>query len=100
MGLARPERVRELVVPVRLVRLPLLLEAAAERIVRVVVRRRELEHRAEFGLRLLPALDAEVGDAERLADRGLLGLAALRLLERDGRLSGPAVLKVHFALLK
>ena len=44
VGLAGPQRARELVVPVRLVLAALLLEAAAERVVRVVVHRRELEH--------------------------------------------------------
>ena len=59
---------------VRLGPLALLLEHAAERVVGVVVRRRELEQGAELGLGLLPARQAEVGDAERLADRRLLGL--------------------------
>ena len=67
---------------------------------RVVVGRRQLEHRAELRLGLLPAVDAEVRDAERLADRGLLGLAALRLLERDRRLRGVAVLQVRLPLLE
>ena len=67
---------------------------------RVVVGRRELEHRAELRLGLLPAVDAEVRDAERLADRRLLGLAALRLLERDRRLRGVAVLEVGLPLLE
>src|SRR5262249_3895885 len=79
--LAGPERPRELVVPVRLVRLALLLEAAAEDVVRVVVVRGELQHRAELGLGLVPALDAEVREAQRLADRRLVRLPALRLLE-------------------
>jgi hypothetical protein len=61
-------------VPVRLLRAALLLERAAERVVRVVVDRRELEQLAELRLRLVPAAQAEVRDAERLADRGLLGL--------------------------
>src|SRR5207247_2625451 len=100
VGLAGAQRVRELVVAVRLVRLALLLEAAAERVVRVVVGRRQLEHCAELRLGLAPAVDAEVGDAERLADRRLLRLAALRLLECDGRLSGAAVLQVGLALLE
>src|SRR6266545_3905169 len=100
VGLARAQRVRELVVPVRLVGLSLLLEAAAECVVGVVVGRRELEHRAELRLRGVPAVDAEVGDAQRLADRRLLGLAALRLLQRNGRLSGAAVLQMRFPLLE
>ncbi len=78
----------------------LLLERAAERVVRVVVRRRELEHRPELRLRLLPALDPEVRDPERLADRRLVRLELLRLLERDGRLRGHAVLQVGPALLE
>src|SRR5258706_15719753 len=47
-----------------------------------------------------PAADAEVRDAERLADRRLLRLALLRLLERNGRLRGHAALEVGAALLK
>ena len=53
--------------PVRLLDATLLLEHAAERVVRVVLGRLELEERAELGLCLVPALEAEVGDAERLA---------------------------------
>src|SRR2546423_5440623 len=94
------ERARELVVAVRLGRAALLLEAAAERVVRVVVGRRELEHLPELRLGLLPAVDAEVGDAERLADGRLVRLAALRLLERDRRLCRPAFLQVRPALLE
>src|SRR5256714_7151171 len=94
------ERARELVVAVRLGRASLLLEAAAERVVRVVVGRRKLEHLPELGLGLLPAVDAEVRDPERLADRRLVRLAALRLLERDRRLRGAALLQVGPALLE
>ena len=97
---ARPERARQLVVAIRLVVPALLLERAAEAVVRVVVGRRELEHRAELGLRLLPALDPEVGDPERLADRGLVGLLLLRLLERHGRLRGHAPAEVVPSLLE
>src|SRR4051812_19154620 len=79
---------RELVVAVRLGVAALLLEAPAERVVRVVVRRRQLEDRTELRLGCVPVADAEVGDAERLADRGLVRLAELRLLERHGRLRG------------
>src|SRR6185437_3407731 len=70
-----PERARELVVPVRLGVPALLLEAAAERVVRVVVDRRELEQLAELGFGLAPAPDPEVRDPERLADRLLVRLA-------------------------
>src|SRR5262249_8878255 len=45
-------------------------------------------------------LDAEVREAERLADRGLVRLASLRLLERNRRLRGPAVLEVALSLLE
>ena len=78
----------------------LLLEAAAERIVRIVVDRSELEHLAELGLGLGVAVDAEVRDSECLADRRFLGLAGLRLLERNRRLRGHAVLQVGSALLE
>jgi len=67
-------------VPVRLVLVPLLLQAAAERVMRVVIRGSQLEHGAELPLGLVPALDAEVGDAECLADRRLVRLAPLGLL--------------------
>src|SRR5262249_58320014 len=86
----RLERARELVVPVRLEVPSLLLETAAERVVRVVVDRRELEHLAELLLCFAPAPDPEVRDPERLADRRLVRLPALRLLERDGGLRGHA----------
>src|SRR5207248_6073926 len=99
-GLAGPERARQLVVPVRLRLTAELLEAAAERVVRVVVHGRELEHLAELGLRLRVALDAEVGDPERLTDRGLLRLAPLGLLERNGGLRRTPLLEVRPALLK
>jgi hypothetical protein len=70
-------------VPLSLGLAPLLLQAAAECVVAVVVGRRELEQLPELALGLLVAVYAEVGDPERLADRGLLGLATLRLLQRD-----------------
>src|SRR5260370_14192649 len=85
---------------VRLAHAALLLERAAERVVRVVVDRGELEQLADLGLRLLPARDAEVGDAERLADRCLLWLTLLRLLERDGRLRRHALLELRASLLE
>ena len=79
---------------------PLLLQAAAERVVRVVVRRRDVEHRAELGLSLVVAVDAEVRDPERLADRRLVRLAPLRLLQRHGGLGGHALLRRAPALLE
>ena len=72
----------------------LVPQRAAERVVRVVVGGRELEHLAELLFGLRPARDPEVGDPERLADRCLLRLEPLRLLERDGRLRRHAVAKV------
>src|SRR3954447_17828907 len=78
----------------------LLLQAAAERVVRVVVVRRELEDRAKLRRRLVVAADTEVGDPERLPDRRLVRLAALRLLERHCRLGGHALLQVLPALLE
>src|SRR5206468_9731878 len=94
------QRARELVVPLGLGLAPLLLEAAPERVVAVVVGGRELEQLPELALCLHVTVDAEVGDPERLADRGLLRLAALRLLERDGGLRGHALSKVGASLLK
>src|SRR5581483_1249596 len=97
---ARPQRARELVLPVRLPLAALLLEAAAERVVRVVVGGRELEQCAELGLRLGPPLDAEVRDPERLADRRLVRLPPLRLFERDRRLRRHALLQVRATALE
>jgi hypothetical protein len=64
----------------------LLFEAAAEREVRVVVDRLELEDDAELLLGFGEAVDAEVRDAKRLPDGRFLRLAPLGLFERDGRL--------------
>src|SRR5215210_6602269 len=85
---------------VRLSILPLLLEAAAERVVSVVVGRGELEHRPELPLRLVVAVDAEVRDPEGLADRRLVRLALLRLLQRDRRLGRHTLRQVLASLLK
>src|SRR3990170_5763626 len=82
----RTQGSRELVVAGRLAYPALLLEAAAEGEVRVVVDGRDLEHRPELPLGLGKAPDAKVREAERLADRGLRGLSPLRLLERHRRL--------------
>src|SRR5215471_3730859 len=95
-----PEGARELVVPVRLDIPPLLLEAAAERVVRVIVDGRQLEQRAELGLGLPPTADPEVRDTEGLADRGLVRLTPLRLLERNRRLRGHARPQMAAAALK
>src|SRR5207248_6243886 len=95
-----PEGAGQLVVAVRLLLAALFFQAAAEGVVRVVVDRGELENLAELRLGLLVAVDAEVGDSERLADRRLVGLARLRLLEGDGRLRGHALLEVRTALLE
>src|SRR5581483_4790407 len=82
-------------------RLPaLLVQRAAERVVGVVVRRRELEDGAELGLGLAPAADAEIRDPERLPDRGLPRLEPLRLLERDRRLRRQALLEAPPAFLE
>src|SRR4029450_1514125 len=78
----------------------LLLETAPERVVRVVVGRRQLEHRPELLGCLVVAPDPEVRDPERLADGGLVRLAALRLLERHGRLGGHPLTEMPLALLE
>src|SRR2546421_820389 len=96
----RLQRARELEVPVRLVHAPLLLEDAAERIVGIVVDGRELEQLAELGLGGIPAPDAEVRDAERLPDRGLIRFPLLRLLECHRRLGRHAALQMGLALLE
>src|SRR5581483_11556528 len=91
---------RERVVPPRLPASALLVERAREREVRVVVGRRQLDELAKLCLRLAPAVDAEVGDAERLADRRLLRLAPLGLLQRDGRLGRASGAQVRAPLLE
>src|SRR6266536_4124432 len=96
----RTQGARQLVVPVRLGVAPLLLQCPPEPVVGVMVGGRQLEHGAKLLLRLLVALDSEIGDAERLADRRLVRLTPLRLLERDGRLRGAALAKVGASLLK
>jgi hypothetical protein len=82
----RPEERRHAVVAECLLGAALLLEAARKREVRVVVDRLELENGAELLLGLGEAADPEVRDPERLPNRCLLGLPALRLLEGDRRL--------------
>src|SRR5207247_2828201 len=86
--------------PVCLGVLPLLLERPAERVMRVVVCRRDLEYGTELGLGLGPALDPEVGDVEGLADRRLVRLSRLRLLERNRRLRGHPGSEMLAALLE
>src|SRR3954463_6631112 len=66
----------------------------------VVVGRGELEDRAELGLGLRPSPQTEGGHPERPADRGLLGLEPLRLLEGHGRLRGHSLLQPPPALLE
>ena len=66
----------------------------------VVVGRREVDHHPELRLGFLVALHAEVRDPERLANRGLVRLAPLRLLERDAGLGGHALPEVLPALLE
>src|SRR5262249_51690784 len=95
-----PQRARELVVTVRLPVAPLLLEAPPECVVGVVAHGRDLEQLPELRLGLRPAAEAEVGDPERLADRGLLRLAPLRLLERDGGLCRHAAPQVLASFLE
>src|SRR5204862_1391907 len=99
-GVSRAQRARELVVPRGLARTALLLEAAAEPVVGVVVDRRELEHGAELRLGGVPAPDPEVRDRKGLADRRLVRLALLRLLERHGGLCGHALGEPVAPLLK
>src|SRR6266404_8442618 len=78
----------------------LLLEAAAEGVMGVVVHRIELEHLAELRLRLFPAANAEVRDPQRLSNRRLLRLAPLRLLECNRRLRRHAALQMRTSLLE
>ena len=75
------------------------LAAAPHAVVRVVVRRRRVEDVLELRRRLAVAPQPQVGDAQRLADRRLVRLPPLRLLERHGRLGVVAVLHVRAALL-
>jgi hypothetical protein len=68
--------------------------------VSVLVGRSKLDELPELRLGLLEPLDPEVRDPERLADRRLLGLASLRLLERDGRLRSAPLPQVLLSLLE
>src|SRR5581483_7882476 len=56
---SRPQRARELVVPIRLHVPSLLLEAATQGVVRVLVDRRQLDHLAELLFGLAPSPDPE-----------------------------------------
>src|SRR6266508_776225 len=96
----RAQRARQLVVAVGLRFLALLLQRAAQRVVRIVICGRKVEHRAKLLLRLLVALDSQIGDAECLADRRLVRLPPLRLLERDRRLRRPSLAQVGASLLE
>src|SRR3954452_18229323 len=79
----RLHRAGELVVPVRLVRLALVLERASQRVVRVRAGWREILHdRTALQLGVLPPGKPEVRDAERFPDRGFPRLELLRSLER------------------
>src|SRR5207244_1298220 len=76
---------REPQVPSRFLRLPGLLQGAPQAEVREVVHGRALDHCRELLARGVVAAGVKVSPAERLADRGLVGLVGARLLERDGR---------------
>src|SRR2546430_14835402 len=84
---------------VRLRLLPLLLQCTPERVVGVVVGRRQVEHDPELPLGFFVALKPQVRDSESLSNRRLLGLPSLRLLQGDGRLSCPPLLQVAASLL-
>src|SRR2546429_9569321 len=84
---------------VRLQLLPLLLQCTPQRVVGIVVGRRKVEHDPELLLGFFVALKPQVRDSESLADRRLLGLPPLRLLEGDGRLGCPPLLQVAPSLL-
>ena len=81
-------------------RAALLLQAAAEREVRIMVDGPEFEDLAELLLRLGEAPDAEVGDPERLANRRFVGLPAFCLLERDRSLGVHACRHLLASLLE
>jgi len=66
----------------------------------VVVRGRQLDEDAKLGLGLLPATKAEIRDPERLSNRAGARLAALGLLERDGRLGRHAVAEMRAPALE
>src|SRR6266487_3984330 len=93
------KRAGQLVMAVRLRLLALLLQRTPERVVSVVVGRRQLEHDPELPLGFFIALTPQVRDSERLPDRRLLGLALLPRLEGDGRLCRPPLLQVVPSLL-
>ena len=89
--IARLQELGELEVRRRLPAPTLSQQRPSERVVRVVVDGRELEHLAELALGRGPVGDPEVGDPERLPDRRLLRLEPPRLLERHRRLRGEAL---------
>ena len=95
----RAQRACELVMTVRLRVATLLFERASQPVVRVVIGRRELEHLAELLLRLGVALDPQIRDSERFADRRLLRFAALCLLQWNRRLRGTAFAEMRSSLL-
>ena len=86
VGAVRAHAERERQVPARAAAVAELLERAAEAEVGVVVGRAALDHGRELVRGAAVAAAAEVRAPERLADRGLVRLEALRLLERDRRL--------------
>jgi hypothetical protein len=65
------------------------IERARKRAMGKRIDRRKLDELAELRLCFAPPSDSEIGNAERLPDRGLVRLAPLRLLERDRGLARP-----------
>src|SRR5262245_63344065 len=66
----------------------------------VVVGGGELDERAELGFSVLPATAPKVGDPERFANRRLLRLALLGLLERTARLLRVTTAQRSLALME
>src|SRR5437588_5391299 len=83
VGAVRAQAHRESQVAPRLRPPPGLLQSPPQAEMREVVHRRALDHGGELLPGLGVAAGAEVGAAERLADRGLVGLEATGALERD-----------------
>src|SRR5438105_2660011 len=83
VGAVRAQAHRESQVAPRLRPPPGLLQSPPQAEMREVVHRRALDHSGELLPGLGVAAGAEVGAAERLADRGLVGLEATGALERD-----------------
>src|SRR5919109_1647589 len=100
VGAIRPHPAGERQMTARRIAFPELLQRPPETEMRVVVRLISLDHGRELrGGPPVPAA-SKIGPAQRLTDRGLVGLEALCLFERHGSLREVVVLKQREPALK